>query len=78
MAGLGIPSVAVCTDTRLLMVDELGLPIHYVKEVDADTLEEETEFLIKNSSSVQHRLLTLQLATWNKYKVVIEETLSRS
>lgn len=76
MAGLGIPSIAVCTDTRLLMVAELGLPIHYVNEVNADILEEETESLLNSRGAEHERLLALQHATWDKYLAAIEKALS--
>jgi Polysaccharide pyruvyl transferase len=76
MAGLGIPSIAVCTDTRLLMVAELGLPIHYVNETDTDILEDETESLLKKWGSEHDRLLALQHDTWNRYLSAIGGALS--
>ncbi|MDH5525496.1 MAG: polysaccharide pyruvyl transferase family protein [Desulfobulbaceae bacterium] len=75
MAGLGIPSIAVCTDTRLLMVSELGLPVHYVKELNADLLEDETERLLSASGAERERLLALQQETWDKYLAVIVQAL---
>ena len=76
MAGLGIPSIAICTDTRLLMVAELGLSTFYVKDVDEDILEEETESTLKILRTEQERLLVLQHETWDKYVSLIENTLS--
>lgn len=76
MAGMGIPSVAVCTDTRLLMVAELGLPIHYVKNVDADILIEETETALRSPEVEKERLLTLQAKTRDMYLSAISHTLS--
>jgi polysaccharide pyruvyl transferase WcaK-like protein len=76
MAGLGIPSVAVCTDTRLLMVAELGLPVHYVKEATSEVLEEETEGLLGALRSEQERLLDLQEKTFRSYASAIEAVLS--
>lgn len=78
MAGLGIPSIAVCTDTRLLMVAELGLPVHYVNEVSADILEEETESLLNSWGAEHERLSVLQHAVWGRYISTIGEALSRS
>ena len=75
IAGLGIPSIAICTDTRLLMVSELGLPIHYVKEASADLLEDETECLLQAWRTEQERLFALQSATWDKYLSTIQEAL---
>lgn len=77
MAGLGIPSIAVCTDTRLLMVAEIGTPTHYVKDIDVDILEEETERLLQTGDE-HGRLLALQEETWNKYLSVIGEALTLS
>jgi hypothetical protein len=76
MAGMGVPSVAVCTDTRLLMVAELGLPVHYVKNADAEILEEETETALKSRESEKERLLLLQAKTWDMYLSTIQNALS--
>jgi len=76
MAGMGIPSIAVCTDTRLLMVAELGLPVHYVKNVNAEILEERTEAALKSSESEKVRLLVLQAETWDMYLSVVQNALS--
>ena len=67
MAGIGIPSVAICTDTRLLMVAELGLPTMYVKAVTEDLLEEMVEQGVKEAVAERERLLVLQDQTWNRY-----------
>jgi hypothetical protein len=76
MAGMGVPSVAVCTDTRLLMVAELGLPVHYVKDIDADILEEEVEIALNSLKTEKERLLVLQSKTWEMYLLAIKKTLS--
>lgn len=76
MAGLGIPSIAICTDTRLLMVSQIGLPIYYVKDVTPDVLEKEAINGIKSHASEKERLLALQVDTWERYKLVIMETLN--
>jgi polysaccharide pyruvyl transferase WcaK-like protein len=75
MAGLGIPSVAIGTDTRLLMVSELGLGTHYVKNIDAATLEGETEEALKSLAAERERLIALQEKTWEAYISVIREVL---
>jgi len=76
MAGLGIPSVAICTDTRLLMVAQLGLTTYYVNEVNEDILEEKIESEICLLPAEQDRLLVLQGETWDRYTSVIQDTLS--
>lgn len=75
LAGLGIPSVSVCTDTRLLMVEALGLPCFYVKEADAGILEYELEMLIKNSEKEKERLLELRAGTWDQYVKIIQQNI---
>lgn len=75
LGGLGIPSVAVCTDTRLLMVAELGLPTEYVKTADTDMLEDQIERLIKNRDLEKERLKALQEETWREYSKTIGEVI---
>lgn len=75
LAGLGIPSIAVCTDTRLLMVDAIGLPCLYVKEASADRLEEGVEDLLAHRRQWKERLLSLRSETWNTYVQVVSEAL---
>jgi hypothetical protein len=67
MAGLGVPSVAVGTDTRMLMVAALGLPFHYVKDATADQLEAEIEEMIAAGPQERERLLGLQHETRDGY-----------
>jgi hypothetical protein len=75
LAGLGIPSIAVGTDTRLLMVAALDLPHYYVKDVHIEQLENELEGLLEKRSQECERLLTLQSTTWNRYIDRITESL---
>ena len=77
LASLGIPSVAVGTDTRLLMVEAIGLPCFYVKEANVDRLEQEIEGLLANRPRERERLLALRTDTWNKYLEVIGDALHR-
>jgi hypothetical protein len=76
MAGLGIPSIAICTDTRMLMVSEIGLTIHCVGDIDAARLEDETERSLNQLGSEHERLLELKAGTWVKYLYAIREALS--
>lgn len=75
LAGLGIPSIAVCTDTRLLMVDAIGLPCFYVKEASVDQLEDGLEDLLSHRSQEEERLLALRGKTWDQYVRVVEKNL---
>lgn len=73
LAGLGIPSVAVGTDTRLLMVKSLNLPNYYVKDVSVELLENEIENLLKNRSEQKDRLRSLQSDTFKVYLDIISK-----
>lgn len=75
LAGLGIPSVSVGTDTRLLMVDALGLPNHFVKEATADLIEGELEALIARGPAEEERLLALRRETSDAYLGLLREKL---
>jgi len=67
LAGMGIPSVAVGTDTRLLMVRAIGLPCLYVKDASVERLEEGLENLLRFRTQWQERLLALRSETWSDY-----------
>jgi len=67
MAGMGIPSVAVGTDTRMLMVEAVGVPCYFVKDADADVLEARLEDLVARRAEESERLLAGQAETWNAY-----------
>jgi hypothetical protein len=77
LASLGIPSIAVGTDTRLLMVEALGLPCLYVKEANVDQLEWGIESLLANHHLEKERLLALRSATCNEYVAVVEDSVHR-
>jgi len=72
LAGMGIPSVAVCTDTRLLMVKQLGLPCFYVKDASAPQLEADLERLIASRHEVAASLKSLQEKTMAKYQDILK------
>jgi len=74
LASIGVPSVAVGSDTRLLMVGQLNLPIHFVDDVSADSLEEEIEHLIAIREQERERLLALKEHTRSLYRRVLETT----
>lgn len=67
LAGMGVPSIAVGTDTRLLMVKVLGLPSFYVKETKLIQLEDEFENLLASRYKEKERLLALCSETWKSY-----------
>ncbi len=67
MAGMGIPAMAICTDTRLKMVEALGVPCFYAKEVTSEQLIVTIEDLLNNRHKEKERLKKLQSDTWNQY-----------
>lgn len=75
LAGLGIPSVAVGTDTRLKMVEALGLPCFYVKDAGVDELEGQLESLLKQGDHEEERLMLLRSQTWKEYIDVVADAL---
>jgi len=77
LAGMGIPSIAIGTDTRLLMVKNLKLPCFYVKEASADLLEQEVEILLNEKEQERERLLQLRHDTWQSYVRCLSDSLPR-
>jgi hypothetical protein len=75
LASYGIPSIAVGTDTRLLMVKALGLPCIYVKDANNEILENTIEDILTNRNNEKERLLFLRSNTWNNYKKEISDVL---
>lgn len=75
-AGLGVPSVSVGTDTRLLMVDAVGLPCFYVKEATLDRLEDAIHQILMNLDGERDRLLTISEHAWHRYRDTVEQALA--
>jgi hypothetical protein len=67
MAGLGIPSISVGTDTRMLMLAPIGLPYRYVMDADQDQLEDQLETVVTQRHKERERLISLRDTTWNHY-----------
>jgi hypothetical protein len=73
---MGIPSVAVGTDTRLLMVEAVGLPYFYVKEATLERMEDALHGLLRGRESERERLLALREHTRRRYLEVVGEAIS--
>ncbi len=78
LASLGIPALGVGTDTRLLMLEAIGLPYLYVKEAQEDTVKEILHHLLNHREEEKERLLSLQNQSWGQYVAKVEEALSCS
>lgn len=73
LAGIGVPSLVVGTDSRLGTVDLLGLPTRYVKEATPDNLESTLEELLKKAPQEAERLKSLREETATRYAALFRE-----
>ncbi|HMF76537.1 MAG TPA: polysaccharide pyruvyl transferase family protein [Bryobacteraceae bacterium] len=71
LASIGVPSVAIGTDTRLLMVGELGLPVHFVNDATADLLEHQLHHLASGREAERERLMALKASTLAQYRELL-------
>lgn len=71
-AGVGVPSVAIGTDARNLMVEAAGLPVLFVKDATVDSIISETRRLANSRDSECQRLLNLRAETWRRYEECIK------
>jgi hypothetical protein len=74
-AGLGIPSIGVGVDSRMLMVQEMGLATVYVKEATASDLEQRIDQLLVVADAENERLRVLQQETKQRYMTILETVL---
>lgn len=74
LAGIGIPSIVIGTDTRLGSVEQIGLKALYVKNATAEVLEKELEDLITRSAEEEKRLLTVRDNTIRTYAELLRAT----
>lgn len=72
LAGAGVPSISVGTDTRLLMPEELGLNCIYVKDVNDSALDDLLETMISNRSSLKEKLFEQKKQVENEYLEILE------
>jgi hypothetical protein len=72
MASFGVPAVSVCTDTRLLMLDLIGLPNYYVKDVNASQLIDSMNTIIDNRTVYKQNLFRLKENTFARYKELLK------
>jgi hypothetical protein len=78
MAGIGIPSIAIGTDTRLLMVDAIGIPALYIKDATLEKMEASLNRILENREAESQRLLALRERVWNEYVELIKKSLKKS
>lgn len=67
LSGIGVPSVVVGTDTRLLTAETIGLPIYPVAQATTALLVDAVENLIADRERQRERLLSLREETLKTY-----------
>ena len=67
LAGIGVPSFVVGTDTRLKTVETMGLETAFVKNVSADLLVDASLRLIERKRQEKERLIALRGSTIRQY-----------
>jgi len=76
LASLGVPSLSVGNDTRMLMLETLGLPFQYVKNTSAETLADTLHELLVRKNTERDRLGALRARTWDGYLPLIQKALA--
>jgi Polysaccharide pyruvyl transferase len=82
LAGIGVSSLVIGTDSRLGAVEELGLPTLFVKEASAEIIIHHLSELLKKSENEKQRLLQVREQTIKAYgelfKSVVDERKKKS
>jgi len=73
MGSMGVPAISICTDTRLLMLENIGMPIFYVKDLEASELINTSNKLIAGFDAERKRLFDLKTEKFGMYKEIIEK-----
>jgi hypothetical protein len=71
MASVGVPAISVCTDTRLLMLENIGLPIFYVKDAFEDRLMQTAVNLLEKGEEERARLFKLKKEKFSGYQELL-------
>ncbi len=71
LAGRGIPVIAVGTDTRLLMIEELGTAARFVADVTTESLLADVSSLLLGADAERQRLLGLRAEVERRYDSII-------
>lgn len=74
LAGIGVPSLVVGTDTRLGTAELMGLDTAYVKTLSAEEVVERVERLIEIRAAERERLIALREATIREYAKLFRST----
>lgn len=74
MGSSGVPAISICTDTRLLMLKNIGLPNFYVKDVTSASLLSTVRQLIGNVDAERKRLSDLKKKSFSEYKQLFTDS----
>jgi hypothetical protein len=75
LAGAGVSSLVVGTDSRLGAAQTIGLPTVFVKEATADRLVTEVEGILRRAALERARLAALWESTRQGYEAIVRELL---
>ncbi|MCK9613966.1 MAG: polysaccharide pyruvyl transferase family protein [Candidatus Omnitrophica bacterium] len=73
IAGFGRPSFVIGSDSRIRMVEEIGLRHAFVSEVDAKKLLAEFEHLLKEGKKYQEAILGTKRQAYQDYMAALEK-----
>ncbi|MDA3874062.1 MAG: polysaccharide pyruvyl transferase family protein [Kiritimatiellae bacterium] len=76
LSGLGIPCIAMGTDTRLLMTRQIGIPSLFVPEVTHEQLSAELQKLLADRENESQRLLENRATVFERYRALLHPHLT--
>ena len=71
LAGLGIPSIAVGTDTRMLMTQRIGIETLFAGDITPDNLDKTVSALLDNREAISRQLLHKREQTMADYTTLL-------
>ncbi len=76
LAGLGIPSIAVGTDTRMLMTKQIGIETLFAPDVSGTMLVQHLKSLLERRDEISVALLRMREETLSSYTNLLRSTVS--
>jgi len=73
LAGIGVPTILIGTDTRLLSAELVGLKTYYVKDVLPEKIIDDVENLIEKSEIIKEYLFFLREKAKNHYIKILQD-----
>lgn len=74
-ASVGVPSIAIGNDTRLMMTSLVGIPSYHVSSVNCDTILNNVDTLLKNNTEFKNNMINLKEKTYEQYHNLIKNVL---